>query len=349
MVYNDDNNFTKFGRIAHSAAGDEKFEFINEINAVAAQRGGGLDRQHPGGLPGRLLRPADVRRDQRGRPLLDRRDHLDPGRAPGGDPGRRQDRPVRLLQRRRRQPGRGLRPLHAHGRGHAAEAAAVRRPARATTTSSTTRRWTRRAGTRSSATRPPQYNLAGGEFRLTLSQGDIYTGDTTPPPNNFILQDASHAGADWVIETKINSYTHDGGYAQGGLIAYGDGDNYVKFDAITDPNNTRCNRIELRSEVAGAIQNPQAERQPSRRAQANGPVWLRLTKAGQQLLGRVLVRRRRLDAVPGRPGGEPDGRAGLRPLRVQPAGDRCRRPGRVRLLPARRARPEQLRAVRRPR
>ena len=35
MVYNDDNNFTKFGRIAHSAAGDEKFEFINEVNAVA--------------------------------------------------------------------------------------------------------------------------------------------------------------------------------------------------------------------------------------------------------------------------------------------------------------------------
>ncbi len=35
MVYGDDNNFTKFGRIAHSAAGDEKFEFINEVNAVA--------------------------------------------------------------------------------------------------------------------------------------------------------------------------------------------------------------------------------------------------------------------------------------------------------------------------
>ena len=35
MVYGDDDNFTKFGRIAHSAAGDEKFEFINEVNAVA--------------------------------------------------------------------------------------------------------------------------------------------------------------------------------------------------------------------------------------------------------------------------------------------------------------------------
>ena len=35
MIYGNDDNFTKFGRIAHSGAGDEKFEFINEINAVA--------------------------------------------------------------------------------------------------------------------------------------------------------------------------------------------------------------------------------------------------------------------------------------------------------------------------
>ena len=40
-------------------------------------------------------------------------------------------------------------------------------------------------------------------------------------------------------------------------MAYVDGDNYVKFDAISDVDNTRINRIELRSEVAGAIQSPQ--------------------------------------------------------------------------------------------
>ena len=54
--------------------------------------------------------------------------------------------------------------------------------------------------------------------------GDIYTGDTNPPPNNFILQDASHADADWVIETKLSG-TINGGYGQGGLIAYLNGDN----------------------------------------------------------------------------------------------------------------------------
>ena len=46
--------------------------------------------------------------------------------------------------------------------------------------------------------------MAGGKLTITTEPGDIYTGDTTPPPNNFILQDAAHAGADWVIETKLS-------------------------------------------------------------------------------------------------------------------------------------------------
>ena len=114
MVYGNDDNFTKFGRIAHTAAGDEKFEFINEVNAVARNEAADSTAERPGDLPEGLLAAADVRRDQRGRPLLDRRDHVDPGRASGGAAGGRQDRPVRVLQRRRGQPGRGLRLLHPH-------------------------------------------------------------------------------------------------------------------------------------------------------------------------------------------------------------------------------------------
>ena len=34
LVYGDDDNFTKFGRIAHTTAGDEKFEFIYENAGV---------------------------------------------------------------------------------------------------------------------------------------------------------------------------------------------------------------------------------------------------------------------------------------------------------------------------
>ena len=100
---------------------------------------------------------------------------------------------------------------------------------------------------------PAAYSVAAGRLTITTEPGDIYTGDTNPPPNNFILQSADHAGDDWVIETKITGPTINGGWAQGGLIAYQDGDNYVKFDAISDDGQTRINRLELRSETAGAI------------------------------------------------------------------------------------------------
>ena len=86
-----------------------------------------------------------------------------------------------------------------------------------------------------------------------------------PPPNNFLLQDASHAGADWVIETKISGNTIDGGYAQGGLMAYVDGDNYVKLDAITDVE--QHGHQPDRAPLGGRRRDPEpaGERQPSPR------------------------------------------------------------------------------------
>jgi PKD repeat protein len=131
---------------------------------------------------------------------------------------------------------------------------------------------------------PAEYAVNGGELTISASRGDIYTGDTTPAPNNFILQDAAHAGDDWVIETKVSGTTITGGYAQGGLMARADGDNYVKFDVISDVDQTRLNRIELRSEVAGAIQNPQQNVNLTAE-QAAGDIWLRLTKAGTAYTG----------------------------------------------------------------
>ena len=69
IVYGDDANFTKFGRIAHSAPtnAEEKFEFIYENAGTPRNEGQDSTGQHPDGLPGRLLGPADVRRDQRRR------------------------------------------------------------------------------------------------------------------------------------------------------------------------------------------------------------------------------------------------------------------------------------------
>ena len=61
-----------------------------------------------------------------------------------------------------------------------------------------------------------------------------------------------------MLETKVTG-TYAGGYAQGGIIVYGDDDNYVKLDAVSDVNQTRVNRIELRSEAAGAVLNPQPQ------------------------------------------------------------------------------------------
>ena len=114
MIYGDDNNFTKFGRIAHSAAGDEKFEFIYENNAVARNEAADSTANIATDFPDDFW----VRLTSDGTNVVGHYStngsDVDPGRAPGADPGQRQDRPVRVLQRRRRQPGRGLRLLHPH-------------------------------------------------------------------------------------------------------------------------------------------------------------------------------------------------------------------------------------------
>ena len=101
-----------------------------------------------------------------------------------------------------------------------------------------------------------------------------------------------------MIETKIRLATINGGYGQGGLIAYVDGDNYVKLDPISDAGTTRINRIELRSEVAGAIQNPQ-QNVPRRSANGTGPILAAADQGRHQLHRRVLVRRHDVDGVPG--------------------------------------------------
>ncbi len=103
-----------------------------------------------------------------------------------------------------------------------------------------------------------RYKVADGGLTATTVLGDIYTNSDATITRNFFLQTADHAGADYVLETKVTG-TYAGGYAQGGIIVYGDDDNYVKLDAVSDVNQTRVNRIELRSEAAGAVLNPQPQ------------------------------------------------------------------------------------------
>ena len=127
---------------------------------------------------------------------------------------------------------------------------------------------------------PSAYSVGGGELTITTEPGRHLHGDTVPPPNNFILQSADHAGAGLDLETKLSG-TINGGYGQGGLIAHVDGGNYVKLDAISDAGITRINRIELRSEMGDAVQEPQ----PKGRARGTTDIWLRLAKSGTTYSG----------------------------------------------------------------
>jgi cytochrome c len=126
-----------------------------------------------------------------------------------------------------------------------------------------------------------KYTVSGGALTVTTVGGDIYQDGDASGTRNFILQTPDHAGTDYVLETKLSS-TANGGYQQGGILVYGDDDNYVKLDAISDQNQTRINRIELRSETAAVVGNPQP--------QVNVPagttdIYLRLTKTGTGYAG----------------------------------------------------------------
>ena len=121
------------------------------------------------------------------------------------------------------------------------------------------------------------YEVSDGALRITTVAGDIYTNGDPASTRNFILQQAP--AGDWVIETKVSG-DMSGGYEHGGLMVRQDDDNYIKFDVISDENQTIKNRIELRSEVAAAIQEPQP--QVTKAAPGYGDVWLRLTKTARR-------------------------------------------------------------------
>ena len=153
MVYGDDANFTKFGRIAHSASTDseEKFEFIYENNGVARNDAADSTANIPANFPDDFY----VRLTSDGTNVIG---HY----STNGTDWTLVGRPAPLPANAKI----GLFAFSNDGTGNpvaafdsftlttpSAAAAAGRRAARATTTSSTTRRSTRRGGTRSCVTR----------------------------------------------------------------------------------------------------------------------------------------------------------------------------------------------------
>ncbi|WP_210437764.1 ThuA domain-containing protein [Nocardioides xinjiangensis] len=125
------------------------------------------------------------------------------------------------------------------------------------------------------------YDVENGALTISATTGDLYQGSDPSGTRNIILQSDTNTTEDYSIETKMST-TFTDGYAQGGLIIYGDDDNYVKLDPISDTNAGRINRIELRSESNAAILNPQ----PELAAPANVTSYrLRLTKTGNSYTG----------------------------------------------------------------
>ena len=97
-----------------------------------------------------------------------------------------------------------------------------------------------------------------------------------------------------MIETKVDVTQLNGGYAQGGMLVRTDDDNYIKFDVISDDGQHEVQPD--RAALARSAGRSRTRSRSSRRLPANvGDVWLRLTKTGHDLQGRVLARRHDLD------------------------------------------------------
>jgi regulation of enolase protein 1 (concanavalin A-like superfamily)/type 1 glutamine amidotransferase len=276
LLYADDSNFVKFGRIAtENGTGVEKFEFILETNGTPRNEAADSTPSVPADFPkDYYLRMVSDGTNVTGAYSTDGTNWTAVGR-PAAIPAGAKIGMFAFNNAAAASPVADFDWFRLEGPGGGSGA---NRSDDFSGTSLDKSRWN--AIVREN---PDKYAVDGGNLTITTELGDIYTGDTNPPPPNFILQSADHAGEDWTIETKLSATISDG-YAQGGLIAHVNGDNYVKLDAISDTGNQTINRIELRSEVGGAIQNPQNNVDVPA---GTTNIWLRLIKAGTNYSAQV--------------------------------------------------------------
>lgn len=124
------------------------------------------------------------------------------------------------------------------------------------------------------------YRVADGMLEIDTSPTDIYSGSNTGTPN-IMLQ--TQPEGDWTVETKVDGSLLNQRFQQGGLIVYGDDDNYVKLDYVTNnQEGSEINRrLEIRSEVGGAVQDS-----PTDVTDFDEDNWfLRLAKEGSTFTG----------------------------------------------------------------
>ncbi len=277
LIYGDDDNYTKFDRVAtNSATGTnaEKFEFINEVAGTPRNAGADATANLGATLQNDYyLRVKSDGTQITGQYSLDGETWIDVGRA-ADLPANAKIGVFALSNAAATTADAKFDWLTIDGPGVESGGGGSGDAFDGPTLDKT--RWN--AIVREDAS---LYTIENGGLTVTTAAGDIYqTGDSSAT-RNFILQTADHAGADYVLETKLSG-TLAGGYSQGGILVYTDDDNYVKLDAISDSGQTRINRLELRSEVGAAVQDPQP--------QFNVPdgttnIWLRLTKAGTSYSG----------------------------------------------------------------
>ncbi len=274
IVRGDDDNYVKLGRIAHTTAGDEKFEYIHEAAANPDNTAADSTQNIAGDFPDDYW--VQLRYDGTnvtGWYSTNGSDWTQVGRA-WPLPANAQVGVFSFGNTATSTP-----PEAAFDSFRITRPAAPAGPSfddEFDGSSLDAERWN------ASVRQNQNAAVSGGMLTITTEPGDIYSGDTTPPPNNFILQDASHAGDDWTIETKIDSRVN-GGYGQGGLMAYVDGNNYVKLDPIADAGQTRINRIELRTEINGTPTGPATD--PEIAAGTGTIFYLRLNKNGTSYTG----------------------------------------------------------------
>ncbi|MDD9205264.1 DUF1349 domain-containing protein, partial [Georgenia sp. 10Sc9-8] len=95
--------------------------------------------------------------------------------------------------------------------------------------------------------------VSDGAVHVTTADSDFYGTDNSTVPN--ILRSTQVEGDQWTVQTKFTGAL-ESTYQQGGIIVYGDQDNYVKLDPVYGGGDGPL-RVELRSEVGGEVQQPQ--------------------------------------------------------------------------------------------
>jgi regulation of enolase protein 1 (concanavalin A-like superfamily) len=126
--------------------------------------------------------------------------------------------------------------------------------------------------------RPNEANLAigGGSLTITPEPGQLTT--TTNTARNVVLQPAL---GDWTITTKVVlSQRPNAATQQAGLIAYGDDDNYLKFNLeATSPTNVQLS-TSLEDNLRDGLQTLQTLNTTSANDvyPANNTIWLQMAK-----------------------------------------------------------------------